>query len=161
MEGKAYREGDGEGEDLGAFSNFLTGVDGKPRKRAPRAPRRSTGGKPFSPLQKFLIIALVFGIPGGIWFYTSGRAATVFNLTLTTNPTLEDGLVGHWTFDGPDVDWASTTAEIKDRSGNNNHDDAQGGMTSATSPTTGVMGQGMSFDGVDDEITIPLNLDGE
>jgi hypothetical protein len=77
--------------------------------------------------------------------------------TLTENPDLETGLVGHWTFDGPDVDWSSTTAEIKDRSGNNNHGDAQGGMTAATSPTMGVLGQGMGFDGGDNKILIADN----
>jgi len=74
--------------------------------------------------------------------------------TITTNPTLETGLVGHWTMDGNDVDWSSTTAEIRDRSGQGNHGDAQGGMTT-TSVTPGVMGQGMGFDGFTEYAAFP------
>ncbi|MCB0055403.1 MAG: hypothetical protein KDE45_00170 [Caldilineaceae bacterium] len=85
----------------------------------------------------------------------SGTAAVATGAqTISTNPSLSDGLVGHWTFDGQDVDWASTTAEIKDRSGNGNHGNALGGMTMATSPTMGVLGQGMRFDGNSSVISV-------
>jgi len=72
-------------------------------------------------------------------------ATTKVAQTITSNPTLEDGLVGHWTFDGEDVDWSSTTAEVRDRSGQENHGDATGGL-STRSPVMGVLGQGLEFD---------------
>lgn len=70
-------------------------------------------------------------------------ATTRVSETITTNPTLEDGLVGHWTFDGPDIDWASTTAEIRDRSGNGNHGDARDVKKIDIAP--GVVGQALRF----------------
>ena len=50
-------------------------------------------------------------------------ATTHINQTITSNPDLEDGLVGHWTFDGPDI----TADQILDRSGNGNHGGFVGG----------------------------------
>ncbi|MCA9354589.1 MAG: LamG domain-containing protein [Candidatus Kaiserbacteria bacterium] len=80
--------------------------------------------------------------------------------TLTGPDSLQTGLVGHWTFDGPDVDWSSSTAEIEDVSGNGNDGDAQGGM-STRSVTPGKLGQAMGFDGSDDTIDLglPTELD--
>ena len=42
---------------------------------------------------------------------------TFVGLTLNSNKSLENGLVGHWTFDSSDVDGF----QVLDRSGNNNH----------------------------------------
>jgi hypothetical protein len=62
----------------------------------------------------------------------------------TPNVSLDTGLVGHWTFNGPDTDWSSTTAEIRDRSGNSNHANATtSAMSSSTIP--GVIGQALKF----------------
>ncbi len=68
------------------------------------------------------------------------------------------GLVGYWSFDGPDMDWASTTAEVLDRSEYGNHGDLIGGANKAV---PGRIGQGMSFDGLDDYVDIgaPPELD--
>jgi hypothetical protein len=54
-----------------------------------------------------------------------------------------NGLVGHWSFDGPDVKWAANKA--LDRSGNGNDGTLTGGVTRAI----GKIGQGLSFDGTD------------
>lgn len=81
-------------------------------------------------------------------------ATTKIAETITTNPDLERGLVGHWTFDGEYMDWGSTTAEVRDRSGNGNHGDALGGMTTRSN-MQGMLGQAMGFDGTDDYISIP------
>jgi uncharacterized protein (TIGR02145 family) len=73
-----------------------------------------------------------------------------------SNPTLDNGLIGHWTFDGSDVDWSSTTAEIRDRSGNNYHGNATTTMTATSSPTRGVLGQALYFSSTSlNYITIP------
>lgn len=74
------------------------------------------------------------------------------------DPYLSSGLVGHWTFDGPDMDWASTTAEVIDRSGYGNN----GNMVnmSMKSAVEGKLGQGLKFDGVDDYVNLgdPISL---
>ncbi len=86
-------------------------------------------------------------------------ATTRISETVTSNPTLETGLVAHYTFDGPDIDWSSTTAEIRDRSGNGNHGNALGTMAATTSPVHGVMGQALQFNGVDDAIYLGTPTD--
>ena len=62
---------------------------------------------------------------------------------------LTDGLVGYWTFNGPDMDWASTTAEALDMSGQGNHGDVIGATAAI-----GKVGQGLDFDGDNDYVDI-------
>ncbi|MBU1148768.1 LamG domain-containing protein, partial [Patescibacteria group bacterium] len=58
------------------------------------------------------------------------------------------GLVGNWTFNGPDMDWGSTTAEALDRSGNSNNGDVVNGAKAMD----GISGQALEFDGTDDYV---------
>jgi len=69
----------------------------------------------------------------------------------TTNPTdaLGTGLVGWWTFDGKDM-----ISNVKDRSGQNNTGYMQGFTSTSSAVTTGKLGQGLKFDGVDDYINV-------
>ncbi|RMD58769.1 LamG domain-containing protein, partial [Candidatus Parcubacteria bacterium] len=67
-----------------------------------------------------------------------------------------NGLVGYWSFDGYDIDWSSTTAEILDRSGNNNHGNAVG--LTKNSATIGKRGQALSFDGDDYVETADIDI---
>jgi hypothetical protein len=60
---------------------------------------------------------------------------------------LTDGLVGYWSFDGPDMDWASTTAEVKDVSGIGNHGNMTDWDGTAQTPTQGVLGQALELRG--------------
>ena len=60
---------------------------------------------------------------------------------LTQGTRLADDLVGHWTFDGPDV-----TTTVTDRSGQNNHGYFVGGPTSSAT-SIGKLGQALQFDG--------------
>jgi hypothetical protein len=85
--------------------------------------------------------------------YQMGEGTKIATTIKPAGSPLEQGLVGHWTFDGPHINWSDTTDEIRDRSGNGNHGDAQGGM-GVRSPVMGVIGQGMSFDGVDDDLNV-------
>jgi hypothetical protein len=62
--------------------------------------------------------------------------------------SLSNGLVGHWTFDGPD-----TQTTIADRSGEGNHGGFIGGATSSAK-TSGVLGQSLRFDGSDDYVGV-------
>lgn len=85
--------------------------------------------------------------------YRAGAARIGVSTTeLQRGSSLERGLVGHWTFDGPD-----TQSTITDRSGMGNHGYFIGGATSSAK-TIGKLGQALKFDGVDDsvgQITIP------
>jgi uncharacterized protein (TIGR02145 family) len=60
-----------------------------------------------------------------------------------------NGLVGHWTFDGKDMNWNANT--VRDASGNNNTGNLVN-MSTSTSPAIGKFGQGMRFDGADDYV---------
>ena len=81
--------------------------------------------------------------------YNSGAAKFKSStVDLQKGSSLERDLVGHWTFDGPDV-----TDKIYDRSGQGNNGYFVGGATS-TAKTIGKLGQGLKFDGVDDYVNI-------
>jgi hypothetical protein len=81
--------------------------------------------------------------------------STSMGTTLNTNPDLTRGLVAHYTFDGPDMDWSSTTAEVRDTSGQGNNGNATTIMTSARSSVPGVVGQGLNFNNVSTSISLP------
>ena len=72
-------------------------------------------------------------------------ATTHINQTLTVNPDLENGLIAHWTMDGPDL-----INNVADRSGNNNHGVLNGFASTTTTP--GRLGQALHFDGSNDRI---------
>jgi len=74
--------------------------------------------------------------------------------------SLSSGLVGHWTFDGKDTNWTSATAgTVTDKSGQGNTGTLTS-MNQATSPTDGVIGQGMNFDGSDDKVSTNQTVSG-
>ena len=77
--------------------------------------------------------------------YNEGLAK--INKTPTNKMT--SGLVGVWSFDGPDV-----TDKVYDRSGQGNNGYFIGGATT-TAKVIGKMGQALKFDGVDDYVVIP------
>ena len=74
--------------------------------------------------------------------YRIGLGSTANHGTSASN--FDKGLVGHWTFDGPDI----SGTRAKDRSGNNNH----GTLTNGPKQTIGKVGQALDFDGVNDYI---------
>jgi hypothetical protein len=69
----------------------------------------------------------------------------VTNKTPTPATSLTTGLVGHWTFDGPDM--LSNVADVSGQ-GNTGY---LSGQTSTTT-VTGKLGQALEFDGVDDYV---------
>lgn len=77
---------------------------------------------------------------------------TETKINSSQNDRLTNGLVGLWSFNGPDYDISSTTAEALDRSGQGNHGNAIGGPV----PTIGKVGQALKFDGVDDYVDMGL-----
>ncbi|MBU4347529.1 LamG domain-containing protein [Patescibacteria group bacterium] len=76
------------------------------------------------------------------------RKATQVNAPIT-NQYAGPSLVGNWSFNGQDMDWASTTAEALDRSGNSNN----GNVVNGAKPVAGKVGQALQFDGVDDYVS--------
>ncbi len=102
--------------------------------------------------QWFVITLLLLGFFGGYFWYRS-KAGTTTNAPETTNNTLTTGLVGHWTFDAEDMDWASSGAEVLDRTASSNEGDLS---PTYFSPVPGVLGQAIHSDGTAWE-TIELN----
>lgn len=82
----------------------------------------------------------------------ANEISRLYQTTVPGNP-VDTGLVGHWTFDGNDVSWGDSSAEIKDVSGKGNHG-AVSGLTTA-SVTPGKLGQGLRFDGTSDRVSLP------
>ncbi len=82
--------------------------------------------------------------------YRIGAARMKVN-TPKTLAGAQGGLVGNWTFNGPDMDWRQQLAY--DRSGNNNNGTTTN-MSTTTSPVAGISGQALTFDGVDDYVAI-------
>lgn len=79
----------------------------------------------------------------------ANEVSRLYQTTVPGNP-VDTGLVGHWTFDGNDVNWGDTGLEIKDVSGKGNHG-AVSGLTQA-SVTPGKLGQALSFNGTSDYV---------
>ena len=81
----------------------------------------------------------------------ANEISRLYQTTVPGNPA-DTGLVGHWTFDGNDVNWGDTGSEIKDVSGKGNHGAASG--LTRTSVTPGKLGQGMRFNGTSDYVDV-------
>ncbi len=76
--------------------------------------------------------------------YKSGRA----KINASQNNQLTDGLVGFWSFNGPDMDGN----EAYDRSGQGNT-----GTLTGTTRTIGKVGQALDFNGSTDYVNVPEN----
>ena len=63
------------------------------------------------------------------------------------DPYYAGNLVAYWSFNGPDMDWASTTAEAIDASGN-----SRNGNVAGAKATIGQLWQALEFDGTDDYV---------
>ena len=105
------------------------------------SPSHNAKEKDFSLLTKLLILLIPLLLWVGYYTYSNVFGATSFGKTLSTNVDLERGLVGHWTFDGPNMNWSSTTAEVLDRTSNANHGNLVN--AGATAATPGKIGQAL------------------
>lgn len=93
--------------------------------------------------------------PAGVCTNYSGFAAFKAKLQPTKinssqNNKLTNGLIGLWSFNGPDMNFASTTAEVLDRSGQGNN-----GNNFGATVTQGKLGQALRFNGVDNYVVTP------
>lgn len=64
---------------------------------------------------------------------------------------LTSGLVSYWTFDGQDTNFSTNVTNDVSNNGNNG---VLLNMSTSTNPTQGIVGQALSFDGVDDYINV-------
>lgn len=75
--------------------------------------------------------------------YRQGATTKIATTQELYNSTLNNGLVGHWTFDGYDIQWENATAQIRDRSSEANHLTTSGiGQNNAS---RGKIGQALQF----------------
>jgi hypothetical protein len=96
-----------------------------------------------------IIFALVCAAAAGI--FVAARGSTDIGVTLNLKgpaTTLDDGLVGHWTFDASEI-----RNNIADRSPEGNHGFLLG--TTATTTSRGPIGQALTFDGFNDVVNVP------
>ncbi|HSA08094.1 MAG TPA: hypothetical protein P5099_01885 [Candidatus Moranbacteria bacterium] len=74
------------------------------------------------------------------------------NSVLSKTAGLSSGLVGHWSFNGPDTAWTSSTAGTTNDLSGNGHTGTLTNMSRSASPALGKLGQALKFDGVDDYV---------
>ncbi len=82
--------------------------------------------------------------------YQSGAA----KLNVSPTKYLTSGLVGYWTMDGNNVNWA--TGKVTDSSGQGNSGYVTN-MATSTGVAIGKIGQALKFDGSDDYVEVPDN----
>lgn len=103
----------------------------------------------FSGFAKFLIVLTAVGVLGAGYYAFQTFGDTQIGITLQTQTATQNGLVAHWTMDGPHIDLASSTAEMRDASGNADHGDW---VSHASTTVLGRIGQAIEFDGTDDHV---------
>src|SRR3989338_5345117 len=67
---------------------------------------------------------------------------------------LQEGLVGFWSFDGPDMSQSTNNVWALDRSGQGNNGQLTN-MATSSARKIGKIGQALDFDGVDDYVNVP------
>jgi hypothetical protein len=85
----------------------------------------------------------------GLYRQNAAAQINTSSASLTADSPLSSGLVGLWTFDGPDI-----TDKVYDRSGQGNSGYFYGGATSSAK-TIGKLGQALLFNGSTNYITVP------
>jgi hypothetical protein len=88
-------------------------------------------------------------------YNTTAGGRTNVSQTSTSTP-LSNGLVGHWTFDGKDTNWA--TGVTLDKSGHGNSGQLTN-MATRTSSVVGKIGQALKFDGLNDYVNMGNTVD--
>jgi hypothetical protein len=101
---------------------------------------------------QYLFIAIVTVTVGfSLYQWNASRAALKVNTSQNFNT---NGLVGHWTFDGADTPWSSSSAGTTLDTSGNGYTGTLTNMNQATSPVDGKIGQALNFDGVNDHVNL-------
>ena len=98
-------------------------------------------------MKNLKLLIIIFNFSLLIFNFLPGKADAGFIVNRTPYFSVNDGLVGYWTFDGQDL--KDTTAF--DKSGNNNN----GTLTNGPRRAIGRLGQALEFDGNNDYVAIP------
>jgi len=123
--------------DNGATSGTFSSVTDLSNALAFRIGAESDAGVPFAgSLDDIRIYGYALG---------ADQVKKVYNTSSPTQP-IDTSLVGHWTFDGTDVQ--GTTAIDRSSFGNN-------GTITGTTKTIGKLGQALSFNGTSNYVSIP------
>jgi len=94
-------------------------------------------------LLSFLILSTFYFLP------LAASAAARIHMPPNYLRVGASSLIGHWTFDGIDMNWSTNKASDKSGSGNSG---TLTNMSTTTSPVKGKIGQALTFDGVNDYI---------
>lgn len=86
--------------------------------------------------------------------YNFGRSSRSITPKGLPGESLNVGLIGWWTFDGPDM-----TSYVADRSGQDKRGYIVGQSSSGTTTVAGVLGQAFVSDGSDDYVNVGANTD--
>ena len=110
-------------------------------------------------MKRFLFLAvpvLILGLGISFYYASDPIKAAIYRITssittksvinISQNNYLRDGLIGFWTFNGPDV--TGTTATDVSVNGNN------GTLTSGPTVAPGIIGQALNLDGVNDYVDL-------
>ena len=102
-------------------------------------------------VKKYIQLTSILFLFVSIYIFTPSSviAGTIFSAPSYIG--LSEGLIGYWSFNDNDMAQSPSNTFAMDRSGNGNNGTLTGGPTR----TIGRIGQGMSFDGVDDYVLGP------
>ena len=103
--------------------------------------------------RKIIVIGIIFATALIVvlgWQPSTAAIRKVVN-QLRLASALNDGLVGYWSFDGPDMNWGTGIATDASGQGNNG---VVSGMATTTAPAAGVAGQALRFDGSNDVVVV-------
>ena len=101
---------------------------------------------------RYITFSLLVVALAGFSFY-GAKVIAGYTANVTITNSISNGLVGHWTFDGKDVDWA--TGNVADVSGTGNNGTIVS-MATSSAPTVGIQGQAFDFDGTNDYVNTGL-----
>ena len=79
------------------------------------------------------------------------------NIDVSPTTAVSNGLVGYWTFDGKNINWA--TGQAFDSSGLGNTSSLIS-MSTTTTPVIGKIGQALNFNGTSQYLTLPTSFQG-
>jgi len=109
----------------------------------------------FSP---FFILVALFSILYSLFLFPAPSAHAAVRIHMPPNYLRvgASSLVGHWTFDGIDMNWSTNKATDKSGNGKNG---TMTNISTTTSPVKGKIGQALNFDGANDYVELGTGLD--